>query len=73
MDALIPKLMEQGVVVMAFIWLLKYTLETATSRENRLMDFMDGMKQELHVIGGAVNKLADDMDELKQEVKDSKQ
>lgn len=33
------------------------------------MDFMDGMKQELHTISGAVNKLAEDMDELKQEVK----
>ena len=70
MDALIPKLMEQGVVVIAFVWLLKYTLETATSRENRLMDFMDGMKTELHAISGAVNKLADDMDELKSEVKE---
>lgn len=68
MDALIPKLMEQGVVVMSFVWLLKYTLETATNRENRLMDFMDNLKDELHGLSGVVGKLAEDMEDVKEKV-----
>lgn len=69
MDALIPKLMEQGVVVMSFVWLLKYTLETATNRENRLMDFMNNLKDELHGFSVVVGRLAEDMEEVKEEIK----
>lgn len=69
LDQFIPQIMEQGIVVIAFVWLLKYTLETSKEREARLMDFMNGMKDELHVISGAVTKLSDDMDELKNEIR----
>lgn len=69
MEQFLPTLMEDGVVVVAFVWLLKYTLDTSKEREARLMDFMNNMKDELRVIGGAVTKLADDMDELKNELK----
>lgn len=69
MEQFLPTLMEDGVVVVAFVWLLKYTLDTSKEREARLMDFMNNMKDELRIIGGAVTKLADDMDELKQELK----
>lgn len=68
-EQLLPQLMEQGIVVVAFVWLLKYTLETSKEREARLMDFMNEMKDELHVISGAVTKLAVDMDELKNEIR----
>lgn len=69
MENILPILMEQGVVVVAFVWLLKYTLDTTKEREVRLMEFMDGMKDELGNISQAVTKLADDMDELKNEIR----
>ena len=69
MEQIMPTLMEQGIVVVSFVWLLKYTLDTSKEREARLMDFMNGMKDELRVISNAVTKLADDMDELKNEIR----
>lgn len=69
MEQLLPTLMEDGVVVVAFVWLLKYTLDTSKERETRLMDFMNGMKDELKVLSNAVTKLADDIEELKTDIK----
>ena len=69
MDALFNTIAEQGIVVVAFVWLLKYTLETAKERESKLMDFMNGLKDELSTLSGAVTKLADDMDELKNDIR----
>lgn len=61
--------MEEGIVVIAFVWLLKYTLETSKDREARLMEFMYSMKDELKHISNAVTKLGDDVDELKNELR----
>ena len=69
MEQYISMLTEQGIAVVSFVWLLKYTLDTSKEREAKLMDFMNGMKDELHVISGAVTKLSDDMDELKNEIR----
>lgn len=69
MEQLIPTIAEQGILVMSFVWLLKYTLDTSKEREARLMDFMNGMKDELRVISNAVTKLSDDMDELKNDIR----
>ena len=69
MDNMISMLMEQGIVVVSFVWLLKYTLETAKERETKLMDFMTGLKDELSNLSNAVTKLADDMDELKNDIR----
>lgn len=64
-----PTLAEQGILVMSFVWLLKYTLDTSKEREARLMEFMNGMKDELKNISNAVTKLGDDVDELKNELR----
>lgn len=69
MEQLIPTLAEQGILVMSFVWLLKYTLDTSKEREARLMEFMNGMKDELKNISNAVTKLGDDVDELKNELR----
>ena len=69
MEQLLPTLMEEGIVVIAFVWLLKYTLETSKDREARLMEFMYDMKDELKNISNAVTKLGDDVDELKNELR----
>lgn len=69
MEQIIPTIAEQGILVMSFVWLLKYTLDTSKEREARLMDFMNGMKDELRVISNAVTKLSDDMDELKNDIR----
>lgn len=65
MEQILQLLGEQGVVVASFVWLLKYTLDTATSRETRLMDFLESMKVELQGVSNAITKLSDDVDELK--------
>lgn len=69
MEQLMPTLAEQGILVMSFVWLLKYTLDTSKEREARLMEFMNGMKDELKNISNAVTKLGDDVDELKNELR----
>ena len=69
LEQLMPTLAEQGILVMSFVWLLKYTLDTSKEREARLMEFMNGMKDELKNISNAVTKLGDDVDELKNELR----
>lgn len=44
----------------------------ATERENRLMDFIDGMKEELRVMSVAITKLGDDVEEVKSEIRNRK-
>ena len=85
---------EQGVIFVAFIFLLRWVLDTAkkdkadllemakedkaevnrqaTERENRLMDFIDGMKEELRVMSVAITKLGDDVEEVKSEIRSRK-
>lgn len=72
MESLVPQLLEQGVIVLAFAWLLKHTLDTSKSRENRLMDFIESMKEELNVISTAITKLGDDVEEVKSEIRQYK-
>lgn len=65
MEQFINVIGEQGVIVASFVWLLKYTLDTSKERENKLMDFLNEMKNELKGLSEAITKLSDDVDELK--------
>ena len=44
----------------------------ATERENRLMEFINGMKEELRVMSVAITKLGDDVEEVKSEIRKNK-
>lgn len=72
MEEILSIITEQGVIVVAFVWLLKYTLDTATTRENKLMDFMDNMKNELRHLSNATTKIASDLEDVKNDVKNFK-
>ncbi|MCI7208525.1 MAG: BhlA/UviB family holin-like peptide [Clostridium sp.] len=72
MEELIKLITENGVVVVAFVWLLKYTLDTATAREQRLMDFMDKMKDELKNLSEATHRIASDLEDVKDDLKNIK-
>lgn len=73
MEDILSIITEQGVVVVAFVWLLKYTLDTASEREKRLMDFMDNMKDELKNLSNATARIAEDLEDVKDEVKGLKE
>ena len=62
----------QGVVVVAFVWLLKYTLDTSKEREDKLMNFMMGLQGELKNLSEATIKIAEDMEDVKSEIRDMK-
>lgn len=62
----------QGIVVVAFVWLLKYTLDTSKDREEKLMNFMMDLKTELKNLSEATIRIAEDMEDVKTELKDLK-
>lgn len=62
----------QGIVVVAFVWLLKYTLDTSKDREEKLMNFMMDLKTELKNLSEATIRIAEDMEYVKTELKDLK-
>lgn len=72
MEDFIRLIAEYGVIVVAFVWLLKYTLDTASARETRLMDFMDKMKDELKHLSQATSNIASDLEDVKEELKNIK-
>jgi archaellum component FlaC len=54
------------------VWLLKYTLDTATSREQKLMDFMEKMNDELKNLSQTTCNIASDLEDVKEELKNIK-
>lgn len=72
MEEVIKLITENGVVVVAFVWLLKYTLDTATAREAKLMEFMDKMNEELKNLSQTTSNIASDLEDVKEELKDIK-
>lgn len=62
----------QGIVVVAFVWLLKYTLDTSKEREEKLMNFMISLQVELKNLSEATIRIAEDMEDVKTELKDLK-
>ena len=72
MEDLIRLITEHGVIVVAFVWLLKYTLDTTTAREQRLMDFMNKMNDELKSLSEATLKISSDLEDVKEDLKNMK-
>lgn len=72
MEDIIKLITENGVVVIAFVWLLKYTLDTATAREQKLMEFMDKMNDELKKLSETTSNIASDLEDVKDELKNIK-
>lgn len=72
MNEIFELISNQGVVVVAFVWLLKYTLDTSKEREDKLMGFMMELKAELKNLSEATVRIAEDMEDVKTELKDIK-
>lgn len=60
--------LKDGIFVGMFIWLLIYVLNTSKERENKLYNFLDGMKTEFAKLVGSYEKLSQDVAEIKEEL-----
>lgn len=72
MEEILSLVASEGVVVVAFVYLLKYTLDTAIQRENKLMDFMNTLKDEIKNLRQDTTKISSDIEDLKDEIRNNK-
>jgi hypothetical protein len=71
-DSIIKAAIEQGLWAALFVTLYFYQLRESKKREDRLMNFIDGITEKFEAIDRRTEKISCDVAEIKQEMREGR-
>lgn len=60
--------LKEGIFAILFIWLLFHVINASKAREDKLYNFLDGMKEEFAKLVGSYESLSNDVADIRSDI-----